>query len=205
MSEPPEPGGVSSLSESDRGWLLRLARASVTMAVRTRRLPELDPATIPSTARPPRAAFVTLTRQGQLRGCIGNLIANRPLYAAVMENSRNAATRDPRFPAVEPAELAGLRIEISVLSEPAPLLCESPVDLLDRLRPGRDGVVLQVGPRTATFLPQVWEQLPAPADFLDALARKAGAAPDAWRDPETRVSTYHVEAFEEPEPGAARA
>ena len=205
MSKPLEPGGVSSLSAADRVWLLRLARASVAMAVRTRRLPELDPATIPPTARPARAAFVTLTRQGQLRGCIGNLIANRPLYAAVMENARNAATRDPRFPAVEPAELAGLRIEISVLSEPAPLLCESPVDLLDRLRPGRDGVVLQVGPRTATFLPQVWEQLPAPADFLDALARKAGAAPDAWRDAGTLVSIYHVEAFAEPAPGVARA
>ncbi len=203
MCDETEPGIPPALTPADRHWLLRLARRSLETVVRTHRLPEVEAATIPGAARSPRAAFVTLTRRGQLRGCIGNLAANRPLYAAVMENARSAAIRDPRFPAVEPAELADLRIEISVLSEPAPLAYDSPVELLDRLRPGRDGVVLKVGPRTATFLPQVWEHLPAPVDFLNALARKAGVAPDAWRAPETRVSIYHVEAFEEPEPGRA--
>lgn len=203
MFDPHDPGLGPWFSDADRTWLLQWARTSVETVVQSRRLPDVDPATIPSSARATRAAFVTLTRQGRLRGCIGNLIANRPLYAAVMENARSAALRDPRFPPVSPAELSGLRIEISVLGEPTLLPYDSPADLLRRLRPGQDGVVLQIGSRTSTFLPQVWEHLPEPADFLDALARKAGAAPDAWREPETRVSIYQVEAFEEPDPDAA--
>jgi AmmeMemoRadiSam system protein A len=140
---------------------------------------------------------VTLTASGQLRGCIGNLAADEPLYQAVMDNARSAALRDGRFASVTAAEVDTLRIEISVLTEPRPLPFSSPDDLLTRLQPQRDGVVLNLGARRATFLPQVWEDLPNPQEFLEHLARKAGGAAGDWRGKEVSVSVYRVEAFEE--------
>ena len=116
-----------------------------------------------------------------------------------MDNARNAATRDPRFPPVQPDEAGKIKIEISVLTEPQPLRFSSPEDLLDKLQPGEDGVVLKIGSQGATFLPQVWEQLPDKVEFLDHLAQKAGCAPDDWRGKDVKVSIYHVEAFKEAE------
>jgi AmmeMemoRadiSam system protein A len=98
---------------------------------------------------------------------------------------------------VTPREVSQLEIEISVLTEPQPLFFSSPEDLLRRLRPGVDGVVLQLGGRGATYLPQVWEQIPDREDFLNNLAEKAGCAPSAWREPGTSVLIYHVESFKE--------
>jgi AmmeMemoRadiSam system protein A len=107
--------------------------------------------------------------------------------------------RDPRFPPVRPDEVKGIHIEISVLTEPQPLSFSSPEDLLNKLQPGQDGVVLQIGPNRATFLPQVWEQLPDKVQFLNDLAQKAGCAPGDWRGKNVSVSIYHAEAFGEPE------
>ena len=108
-----------------------------------------------------------------------------------------AALRDPPFSPVRPDEVAGIKIEISVLTEPQPLAFTSPDDLLGKLQPHQDGVVLRIGERGATFLPQVWEQIPDKVRFLEHLSEKAGCAPDAWRGRETSVSIYHVECFEE--------
>ena len=102
-----------------------------------------------------------------------------------------------------PDEVALLQIEISVLTEPQPLAFRTPADLLEKLQPQRDGVVLQIGAQRATFLPQVWEQLPDKTEFLSHLARKAGAGAGDWRGHDVRVSTYRVEHFTEPELGAA--
>jgi AmmeMemoRadiSam system protein A len=107
--------------------------------------------------------------------------------------------RDPRFPPVRLDEVKGIHIEISVLTEPQPLSFSSPEDLLNKLKPGQDGVVLQIGPNRATFLPQVWEQLPDKVQFLNDLAQKAGCAPGDWRGKNVSVSIYHAEAFGEPE------
>jgi MEMO1 family protein len=137
------------------------------------------------------ASFVTLTRAGTLRGCIGSLEAVRPLGTDVADNARGAAFRDPRFPAVTATEWPACRVEVSLLSAPKPLRFADEDDLLAQLCPGEDGVILEAGGRRGTFLPQVWESLPEPRAFLRELARKAGLASDT-RLASCRVSRYRV-------------
>jgi MEMO1 family protein len=194
----PAPPAVK-FTRDDRRFLLDLARGTVRAAAAGGDLPAVPSDRLAPKFTAPAGCFVTLTRHGQLRGCIGYLAAQGPLYRAVVENARNAALRDPRFAPVTPREVDQLEIEISVLTEPQPLFFSSPADLLRRLRPGVDGVVLQIGRRGATYLPQVWEQIPDREEFLDSLARKAGCAPSDWRGADTSVFTYQVEAFKESE------
>ena len=186
-------------TKEERQWLLNLARRAVRDVVTTGKLPEIPAADLAAKITSDKGCFVTLTKHGQLRGCIGHIVAQEPLYRAILDNARSAALRDPRFPAVAPAELADLEIEVSVLTAPQPLEFSSAADLLNKLQPHKDGVVLQIGERGATYLPQVWEQLPDREDFLDSLAVKAGCDRSAWRGPEVKVSVYHVEAFKESE------
>jgi len=143
------------------------------------------------------ACFVTLTSHGSLRGCIGHVLPQKPLYQAILDSARNAALHDPRFPAVQPAEVDDIRIEVSVLTKPKPLNFSSPEELLEALQPHRDGVLLRVGGRNATFLPQVWEKVPDKVTFLNRLSQKAGCASSAWRGQEAHVCVYQVESFEE--------
>lgn len=152
----------------------------------------------------PGASFVTLTSGrapgGALRGCIGSLGARRPLREDVEANAVAAALHDPRFAPLTARELDDTVVEVSVLSAPAALPAADEAELLARLRPGVDGVVLSASGRRATFLPQVWEQLPDPADFLARLRRKAGLPADYWgRD--VIVETYTVTAWQEAAPG----
>ena len=144
----------------------------------------------------PGATFVTLTQDGGLRGCIGTLEAHRPLRQDVEENTLNAAFRDPRFAPLAAAELEVTRIEVSLLCAPVPLPIAGEDDLLQRLRPGVDGLVLAFRGQRATFLPQVWESLPEPREFIAALKRKAGLAAGFWHD-DVRVSRYAVSKFRE--------
>lgn len=194
-----QPAQANRYSAAERQALLKLARQTVQEVVRSNRLPTVPVDTLPASLREPKACFVTLTKQGRLRGCIGHLSAQMPLYEAVMENARNAALHDVRFPPVQPGELEELQIEISVLTEPQPLAFGSPEELLAKLRPHRDGVILEIGDRRATFLPQVWAQLPDKEQFLAHLAQKAGCGPTDWRRPGTRVQIYQVESFHEGE------
>jgi AmmeMemoRadiSam system protein A len=147
----------------------------------------------------PGATFVTLTQHGELRGCIGTLEAHRSLGRDVAENALAAAFRDPRFPPLEAPDFAITRIEVSLLSAPAPLPVAGEDDLLRQLVPGTDGVVLAWRARRATFLPQVWDTLADPAEFVAALKRKAGLAAGFWAA-DLRVSRYTVSKFREPEP-----
>jgi len=188
---------ADNLAAAERKFLLELARQSLVSAAAGDRLPEVVARDITPRLAEKKACFVTLTKSGTLRGCIGHLTAMEPLHQAVMENARNAALRDPRFPAVSPDELGQIRIEISVLADPQPLAFSSPDDLLGKLHPGEDGVLLHIGPRTATFLPQVWAQVPDKVEFLNHLSRKAGCEPSAWRGQDVSISIYHVECFEE--------
>ena len=192
-----ETTNAAEFSAGDREFLLALARRTLCSVTQGEGLPTVPLETVPASCQATRGCFVTLTASGQLRGCIGNLAADEPLYQAVMDNARSAALRDGRFASVTAAEVDTLRIEISVLTEPRPLPFSSPDDLLTRLQPQRDGVVLNLGARRATFLPQVWEDLPNPQEFLEHLARKAGGAAGDWRGKEVSVSVYRVEAFEE--------
>ncbi len=144
-----------------------------------------------------RGAFVTLKSSGKLRGCIGSLVAEQPLMDNVRANARNAAFNDPRFAPLTVDEWPRVQIEISVLSIPRKLTYPTAEALPDRLTPLVDGVVIRKGYASATFLPQVWKQLPRPQDFLAHLCLKAGLSADAWRSGDLEVETYQVESFEE--------
>ncbi len=141
--------------------------------------------------------FVTLTIGGRLRGCIGSLEGREPMVDGVRHNAVNAAFHDPRFPALTKKELDKLRIEVSVLTDPKPLAYTDANDLLKKLRPGIDGVIIAQGYASATFLPQVWEQLQDKEEFLAHLCMKAGLSPDAWKGNMLEVRTYQVQYFEE--------
>ncbi|NPA92544.1 MAG: AmmeMemoRadiSam system protein A [Chloroflexi bacterium] len=180
-------------------WLLRLAREALEAGVRGQALPPV-PADLPPRLWEPGAAFVTLRTKdtGRLRGCIGSIVATRPLVEDVRAHAVDAALHDPRFPPVTPAELPNLALEVSYLTPLQPLAYTSPEDLLAKLRPGVDGVLLRDGWRQATFLPQVWHSLPDPASFLTHLCMKMGAEPTCWQRP-LEVFTYQVQAFQEPD------
>jgi AmmeMemoRadiSam system protein A len=142
--------------------------------------------------------FVTLKINNQLRGCIGSLTADASIVAGVRDNALNAAFRDPRFSPLTHAELDGVHIEVSVLSAPVELDYGDADDLLAKLKPGIDGVILKKGLASATFLPQVWDQLPRPEAFLSNLCMKAGLTPDRWRRGDLAIQIYRVQYFEEP-------
>jgi AmmeMemoRadiSam system protein A len=185
------------LTPEEKQYLLKLARQSLEAGVRGQPLPDLNPAALTPLLRAPGASFVTLTKHGNLRGCIGALEPYQSLAEDVREHAVAAALEDYRFPPVRPEELGDIHIEVSRLTIPAPLEYADPEDLLAKLRPGVDGVILRDGWRRATFLPQVWEKIPDKAEFLDNLCYKMGAPPDAWRQKHLDVLTYQVEEFHE--------
>lgn len=144
----------------------------------------------------PGATFVTLTQNGQLRGCIGSLEAYRPLATDVAENAVAAAFRDPRFPPVANDELARTRVEVSLLEASQPMDFIDEADAIARLRPGIDGLILTHGHRRSTFLPQVWESLPDPRRFMAQLKLKAGLPADFW-DEKIILARYGVQKWKE--------
>ena len=143
------------------------------------------------------ATFVTLKIEGRLRGCIGNLEPAGPLLGTLAQNGRHAAFNDHRFSPLTVEELERVEIDISILSTPAPLDYTDEQDLLSTLRPGVDGVILEKGKTRATFLPQVWKQLPEPTQFMEHLCRKAGLSPTAWQDKDIKIYLYQVQSFKE--------
>lgn len=140
------------------------------------------------------ACFVTLEEAGRLRGCIGSLNPRRPLKEDIAKNAVAAGFEDPRFPPLTAEEYEKVSIEVSVLGDPEPLEFTSERDALARLTPGEDGVILSWGPHRATFLPQVWQQLPEPEEFLAALKQKAGLPADFW-SADLQIETYPVTSY----------
>lgn len=185
------------LSPEERKYLLKLARSSISNAVRNHPLPEIKKESLSPALMQPGASFVTLTIEGDLRGCIGSLEAHQSLAEDVQERAVQAALEDYRFPPLSPEEIDLVNIEISRLTPPVPLKYEKPAELAALLKPGEDGVILQQGFRRATFLPQVWQQLPNPEDFLSHLCAKMGASSNLWRSSMLQVEIYHVEEFHE--------
>jgi uncharacterized protein len=186
-----------ALGPADRAALLEIARASIARGLREGRPLDVDPATLPPGLLPIRATFVTLHIQGRLRGCIGTLEATRPLGQDVARNAHAAAFHDPRFPMLADCEFPRLDIHLSILSPATPLTFRSEEDLIGQLRPGVDGLILYEsigagGERRGTFLPAVWETIPAPREFLRHLKMKAGLSPDYW-SPTLRVERYTAE------------
>ena len=141
--------------------------------------------------------FVTLKIHGKLRGCIGSLTSTHTVWDGIKRNAVNAAFHDPRFGPLTPKELAQTEIEVSLLTEPRPLEHRGGQDLTQKLQVNVDGVIIRQGHVSATFLPQVWEQLPRPEAFLSHLCTKAGLPSDAWQNPELEVLIYQVQYFEE--------
>ena len=186
-----------SLNEDERRLLLALARQSIESALAQQPLPSLDRPGLSPALLENGASFVTLTRGGDLRGCVGALEPYQPLVDDVREHAVAAALQDFRFQPVRPDELPHLKIEISRLTLPEDLEYSTPEDLLRKLRPTLDGVTIFDGRHRATFLPQVWEKLPDPVEFLEHLCHKMNASPDLWRRRTLRVQTYQVEEFHE--------
>ena len=143
------------------------------------------------------ACFITIKKKGVLRGCVGSIKAIQPLIQDVRERAIAAAFQDYRFPPLTPPELDEIRIEISRLTQPCKLNYQDPEDLINKLRPRIDGVILKDQTRRSTFLPQVWEQLPSPELFLNRLCTKMGLDQSAWRSAKLQVETYQVEKFQE--------
>jgi len=177
--------------------LIQLARQTIAEKL-GRFSKEVDPDLLKDKAfQARRGTFVTLTIGGQLRGCIGSLQASESIIEGVRHNAVNAAFRDPRFPDLDQKELQKIDIEVSILTDPQPLEYRDSKDLVAKLRPNVDGVILRKGSASATFLPQVWEQLPRTETFLTHLCSKAGLSGDAWKSGRLEILTYQVQYFEE--------
>lgn len=174
-----------------------LARAAIASALTPSSPAPAVTADFPAVLRQPGASFVTLTRDAALRGCIGSLIAHRPLAEDVVHNARTAAFADPRFPPLAARELPEIRIEVAVLEPPRPLPASDLSTLKAMIVPGADGLVVECGRARGTLLPKVWESLPDPDIFLTALWRKAGLTPGTW-PVGLRVYAYRTQAFAEP-------
>lgn len=185
---------ATHLTKEQGATLLRLARETLTYRLRGGNAP--SPAVEPDFLCQ-RAVFVTLTMEGKLRGCIGNLIPVGPLWEGVRDNALSAALHDHRFSALVAEDLDSVAIEISVLTNPEALVFEGSDDLIQKLRVGIDGVILRKEGCSATFLPQVWEQLVTPELFLDHLCSKAGLGKESWREAGVSIETYQVESFSE--------
>jgi AmmeMemoRadiSam system protein A len=185
------------LSPQEQQQLLQLARQALEETIREGCLSEIDLSNLPLPLIQEGVTFVTLTVEGQLRGCVGGLEAKLPLVEDVRQHAVAAGLSDFRFPPLGMDELPNVIIEISRLTSPQALDYDCPEDLLHSLHPGVDGVVLVDGIRRATFLPQVWEKVPEPAQFLGLLCHKMGAPADLWKRKKLSVFIYKVERFRE--------
>ncbi|MEE9336858.1 MAG: AmmeMemoRadiSam system protein A [Methylococcaceae bacterium] len=182
------------LSDSHRKILKDLAKASIDHGLKYGLPMQIDLTTMADELTVERATFVTLDKNGQLRGCIGMLEARRALAKDIAKNSYAAAFSDPRFPPLNESELDDLSIHLSILSPAKSLHCQSEEELIQQLRPGIDGLILDDGLHRATFLPSVWESLSEPITFIHHLKMKAGLPVNYWSE-ELRVYRYSAESF----------
>jgi len=187
------------LSEDEGKYLLRVARETIKNRLGNIEEPQINWKEIPEKFQERLGTFVTVTIEDNLRGCIGHIIPQESLIEGIKENAINAAFKDPRFHPLTKEEFDRIEIEISILTSPQELSYTGAEDLLKKLRPGIDGVIIKKGFYEATFLPQVWEQLSEKEEFLSHLCLKAGLSPDSWKEEKLHVSTYQVQAFEEKE------
>lgn len=181
-----------SLNKVSQQRLLELAKSSIQHGLQTGRPLKINLDDYPEELTERRATFVTLEINHQLRGCIGMLEAVRPLAEDISENAFSAAFYDPRFPPLEAYELNDLEIHLSILTPVEEIAFISEQDLIAKLQPGIDGLILLEGCRRGTFLPSVWESLPEPKQFLSHLKQKAGLSLDYWSD-NIRAYRYKAE------------
>lgn len=180
------------MDRKNRQLLLQIAADSIDHGLRLGQPLTVDPAQFGAQLQETGASFVTLHIEGNLRGCIGSLEGYRPLVVDVAQNAFAAAFRDPRFGPLTVGEREQTDLSISVLTPPEPLVFGTEQQLIEQLRPGVDGLILEDGPHRGTFLPAVWDQLPQPTDFVAHLKRKSGLPADYWSDSIT-VQRYTTE------------
>lgn len=190
------PSLCINLSKDEQFSLLDIARRSISHGLESGRALSIDVAQLSKNLQVDSAVFTTLMRSGELRGCIGSLQAVDPLAQAVANSAFNAAFRDRRFGKVEPTELDELHVEISVLSALDLIKVDSRQALLDALKPGEDGLLMEDRGYRSTFLPKVWEKIPLPNQFLEELMQKAGLPAGHWSDT-IRFYRYHTLSFAE--------
>jgi AmmeMemoRadiSam system protein A len=193
------------LKKQDQQFLLKLSRKALEFYFQNQqKLPveKIDIKSLSKDLLKPRATFVTLTIKdtNTLRGCIGKLTPTQECYLDALENTYSAAFSDPRFPPLEQDQLGEIQIEISILSKPKPLVYQDTVELIEKLEVQKPGVVLKHDFHQATFLPQVWEQLKTPQEFLSHLCQKAGLQENFWQIDKPKIETYSVEKFTEHSP-----
>jgi uncharacterized protein len=188
---------IGDISKDTADFILKIARNTIIKEEKKIWLSEKEILDLPDVLKEKRGGFVTIQKNGNLRGCIGYILPMYPLYQTVIENAYNAAYSDPRFSPVMKNEINDLHIEISVLTVPGKIFYKDSNDLLAKLNPFKDGVIIKKGFYSATFLPQVWEQLPNKTEFLKHLCMKAGFDSDEWEKNLLDVEIYHAEVFEE--------
>lgn len=184
-----------SVTEVEKKILLSLARKSIEHYLTTseKYIPFVEKMTLErnnSNLLAPRGTFVTITKKGMLRGCIGSILPRQPIYQDVIDNAVAAATQDPRFKPLKKDELNDIKIEVSILDYPQQLLVKNSAEAVKLLNPGVDGVILYYKNNQSTFLPDVWKELKSPEEFLRQLCKKQGAPTDCWKEPESHIYTY---------------
>jgi len=194
-----EPADTARLADRHRQLMILTAARAIAVRLGRDKRPEIILDTFPNEVRTMAASFVTVNLKGRLRGCIGSLKAHRPLAADVAWNAVSAGFEDPRFRPLTVQEFREAELEISILSNPAPFVFDDQADLLSKLRPGRDGLILESQGRRGTFLPKVWEGLETPEKFLNGLKVKAGLPRDHWAD-DVKIWRYTSESFAAPVP-----
>ena len=185
------------LNDQEGKYLLEVARKTIDQEISGNKTADEEDKLVSPKFKEKRGTFVTLTIDDNLRGCIGSLIAQESLLEGIKENSINAAFKDPRFNPLSKKEWPKVKIEISILTDPKPLEYSDADDMLKKIRPNVDGVIIKKGFYQATFLPQVWEQLPDKKEFFSHLCLKAGMDGNEWEKGKLAVYTYQVQAFEE--------
>jgi len=196
---------TNKISKHDGNLLLKLARKSILQKFEQKKADTKDN-TIESLKNKvssqilneKRGTFVTLHKNKQLRGCIGNIEPVKNIFTGILDNAKHAAFSDTRFSPLSYEELDQTDIEISILTQPEKINYKDSHDLISKLKPGIDGVIIQKGYKSATFLPQVWDSLKDHESFLTHLCAKAGLSSDAWKSGDLEVSVYQVQLFEEP-------
>jgi AmmeMemoRadiSam system protein B/AmmeMemoRadiSam system protein A len=189
-----EYAASARLADADRTFLLSACMAALGTAVERGKRVEPRVADAPTALAPWRATFVTLTHGGRLRGCVGSLAARRALIEDAVLNTVQAATADPRFAPLDRAGLAGLRVDVSILSHPRPISARSEYELIDPLEPDRDGLILEAGKRRALFLPSVWREVPDARAFVRHLLTKAAIEAKGWPEG-LEAKRFRVESF----------
>ena len=180
-------------TETEKQFIINLAKRSIEHYLAKNKLLKIGEGEVPESLKEKHSCFVTLNLARALRGCIGHLEPVQSLYLDIIENAAGAAFNDHRFAPLSAEEYPLVEIEVSVLAIPQELFFTSSQELLDKLRPIVDGVIIKKGKNSATYLPQVWEDLPNKEYFLNSLCQKAGLSADEWQKEGVRVWIYQVE------------